>query len=244
LVRNVSLTVDPSVWNMTESSVLNNLAIANGGVINFVRSGGFKTLTVNNLSGSGTFHMNVDLPAFRGDLLDVQETSSGSYTLVIENQNESDDPKKDKVLLVVRTNDGLANFSGKTVDAGTFEYEVQRGNGKFGTNERNWYLFREDEGGPEGPDTGGGEGGGTGSGPKEPENFPKPVDPVQALTNTANAAIGTYSAVLPMFYADLGTLNERLGELRLQSLPSPARPTPSYTKEARQSRRHLHLPDL
>lgn len=37
-----------------------------------------------------------------------------------------------------------------------------------------------------------------------------------------------------MFYADLGTLNERLGELRLQSLPPPVPATPSYTKEGKE----------
>jgi outer membrane autotransporter protein len=35
------------------------------------------------------------------------------------------------------------------------------------------------------------------------------------LTNTANAAIGTYSATIPMFYADMQTLVERMDELRL-----------------------------
>jgi outer membrane autotransporter protein len=53
---------------------------------------------------------------------------------------------------------------------------------------------------------------------------PTPLSPVQDLTNAANAAIGSYSAIMPMFYADMGTLNERLGELRLQSQEQPPPP--------------------
>jgi outer membrane autotransporter protein len=53
---------------------------------------------------------------------------------------------------------------------------------------------------------------------------PKPIDPIQDLSNTANAAIGTYSSTIPLYYADMQTLVERMGELRLgiQETPSAA----------------------
>jgi len=38
------------------------------------------------------------------------------------------------------------------------------------------------------------------------------------LTNTANAAIGTFSGTIPLFYEDMVTLVERMGELRLSAL--------------------------
>jgi outer membrane autotransporter protein len=40
---------------------------------------------------------------------------------------------------------------------------------------------------------------------------------VPVLSNAANAAIGTYGASTPLFYADMDTLIQRLGELRLLS---------------------------
>jgi outer membrane autotransporter protein len=52
-------------------------------------------------------------------------------------------------------------------------------------------------------------------GGEEPIDWPTPLDPRDDLTNTANAAIGTYSATIPLYYADMQTLIERLGELRL-----------------------------
>ena len=57
-----------------------------------------------------------------------------------------------------------------------------------------------------------------------PIDDPKPISPIQALTNTANAAIGTYSSTIPLYYADMQILVERMGELRLgiQAAPVPA----------------------
>jgi hypothetical protein len=48
------------------------------------------------------------------------------------------------------------------------------------------------------------------------------LSPADALSNAANAAIGTYAAGTPLFYADMETLVQRLGELRLLSEDSRA----------------------
>jgi outer membrane autotransporter protein len=58
-------------------------------------------------------------------------------------------------------------------------------------------------------------------GGEESIDWPAPLAPRDDLTNTANAAIGTYSATIPLFYADTQTLIERLGELRL-GIPAAA----------------------
>lgn len=55
-----------------------------------------------------------------------------------------------------------------------------------------------------------------------PTPSPRPIVIPDILTPTANAAIGTYSATIPLFYSDLGTLVERMGELRLGFQPNPA----------------------
>jgi outer membrane autotransporter protein len=64
-----------------------------------------------------------------------------------------------------------------------------------------------------------------------------PLDPQQALTASANAAISMFSGQIPLFYADMDTLVERLGELRLlsqQPAPAPAPSTPSYSKDGKE----------
>src|SRR5262249_26464586 len=58
--------------------------------------------------------------------------------------------------------------------------------------------------------------------PLPPELQPKPLSQIADLTPAANAAIGTFSATMPLFYADMDTLIERLGELRLQARNAPA----------------------
>ena len=142
-------------------------------------------------------------------------------------------------------------FPSNQVDAGTFKYESQRGdNTPVTPDPRNWYLVRDDQttqpaatpaptpmpaATPEPnpvptptpvpnsspapiptpqPTPPGGEG---------QIDYPKPIDPIQALTNTANAAIGSFSSTIPLYYADMQTLIERMGELRLglQTTPAP-----------------------
>jgi outer membrane autotransporter protein len=51
--------------------------------------------------------------------------------------------------------------------------------------------------------------------PNDPAAWYLIKDPENLLTDTANAAIGLYSANLFLFYADLQTLTQRMGELRL-----------------------------
>jgi outer membrane autotransporter protein len=152
---------------------------------------------------------------------------------------------------VVRTPDGGAGFTGE-VDGGTFRYFVVHGDGSSVAPIKNdWYLVRGGEITPPetetppptdpnptptpAPTPPGGR-------PIPPNQFapgdvlPLPprikarlLSPVADLTSAANAAIGTFSATMPLFYADIDTLIERLGELRLeaQNVPAPTTTIPS-----------------
>ena len=268
--QNVNLLVDPSTWNMTASSTLDQLEVFPGALVNLggSASGPFRTLVAKSLTGSGgSFAMNVDLPNFRGDLLVIQTPTAGfnQHQLQITNLNQGQDPAAHRALLVVISNQSSGlEFPSNQVDAGTFKYESQRGNNTPITPDlRNWYLVRDDETpqpsptpvptpipsptpvptpGPSpiptptplpnssptpiptptptphptptpNPTPPGGEG---------QIDYPKPLDPIQALTNTANAAIGTYSSTIPLYYADMQTLVERMGELRLGIQAAPA----------------------
>jgi outer membrane autotransporter protein len=66
--------------------------------------------------------------------------------------------------------------------------------------------------------------------PLPPEIPALPLSPTADLTNTANAAIGTYSSSIPLFYADMQTLVERMGELRLGIQAAPAQVPPEAGK--------------
>jgi outer membrane autotransporter protein len=65
--------------------------------------------------------------------------------------------------------------------------------------------------------------------PLPPEPPPGRLSQIADLTPAANAAIGTFSATMPLFYADMDTLIQRLGELRLieQEAPAPTTTIPS-----------------
>jgi len=209
----VNLSIDPSTWTIQASSTLNSLTLAAGSRVIFTPpsspTGPFKTLVVNNLLGTGgTFVMNTNIPPLKGDFLLINKMSQGNYFVSLNNQPQSLDGPANKGLLVIQTPDGQATFQGQA-DAGTFKERLVRGNGSSTIPDpHSWYLFREDQ--PLPPTT---------TPPPVPE--PPPVSRPGALTNTANAAIATYSAAIPLYYADMQTLVERLGELRLTIQPPP-----------------------
>jgi outer membrane autotransporter protein len=240
----VNLDIDStSTWNMRASSTINTLTVKPQAHVNFPvppAAGQFKTLLVNNLGGTGgIFHMNVDLGLIKGDLIDILSTSEGEHLLTFVNRNQGSDLPVNTALLVVRTPPpGGAGFTGET-DGGTFKYFVVHGDGSSVTPVKNdWYLVRGDAITP--PQV-------TPPPPTNPNPSPTPAPPVlplppevptgplspsDDLTNTANAAIGTYSSTIPLFYADMQTLVERMGELRLGIVTAPApAPVPPTTKE-------------
>ena len=234
--QNVNLGVDgTSVWTMTASSTLNTLTVNPGASINITDPPDqpFKTLVINSLVGTGaTFEMNIDLAAIKGDLISILTHSEGTHLITFSNRNQGADLPVNVALLVVQTPDRGAGFSGET-DGGTYKYFVVHGDGSSVTpQEKNWYLVRGDEiqpGNETPPDNGDPSSPGDvftpgDVGPTPGVVTPILISPVNDLSNAANAAIGSYSAIMPMYYADMGTLNERLGELRLQSQQPPPEP--------------------
>ncbi|WP_312742073.1 autotransporter outer membrane beta-barrel domain-containing protein [Cedecea neteri] len=131
-----------SLWKMADSDDIGNLAM-NNGTVDFghdiavnrsLTTSAFRTLTVDSLSGNGTFNMATDLAANTGDLLNVNGNATGSYTLAIKNTG-AEPEKNGPALQVVHTGSGDAQFAlaGGVVDAGVWEYDLaQRGN--------DWYL--------------------------------------------------------------------------------------------------------
>jgi len=247
----VNLGIDStSTWNMRLSSTLDTLTVNPQAHINFADppADPFKTLVMNNLIGTGgIFRMNVDLGLVKGDLIEILTKSEGEHLLTFANRNQGSDLPANTALLVVRTPDGGAGFRGEA-DGGTFRYFVFHGDGSSVTPIKNdWYLVRGDEitppettfppptnpnptptppptGGPTPPEFTPGD-----NLPLPPEPPPRRLSRIDDLTPAANAAIGTFAAAMPLFYADMDTLIERLGELRLlaQAAPVPTTTIPS-----------------
>ena len=152
--------------------------------------------------------MNIDLRREVGDLIDITGTSDGSHLLTFTDRGHGTDLRSNAALLLVETADGVAGFSGMT-DRAVYKYYVVHGNGSSATpNPDDWYLVRADKITRDQvmrPD----------NLPAGSVNTPVGVSTVDSLSNSANAAIGTYAAGIPLFYADMDTLIQRLGDLRL-----------------------------
>ncbi|RMT79200.1 autotransporter outer membrane beta-barrel domain-containing protein [Pseudomonas viridiflava] len=125
--------VDSSAqWILTGDGRVDNLALG-GGTVRFGGPGEFHVLSVDNLSGNGTFAMEADFAEGKNDFLDVADNASGNHQLAVTASGE--DPLSDTRLHMVHIGAGDAQFSllGGPVDQGTWSYDLMReGN--------DWYL--------------------------------------------------------------------------------------------------------
>jgi outer membrane autotransporter protein len=185
-----------SRWNMTANSMVSALVV-NGGTVVFAPGGEFKKLTVTGgLSGNGHFEMNTNLRARQGDLLDAG-SGTGKHEILVTNTGGSPTGPGQAVRLVA--NAGTAKFKlanpGAHVEAGMFDYELRKGGSGSATPEStSWYLAN-------GNGTGGGASGGG------------------ALSTVGRAIVSTAGAQAESWFAELDTVQSRMGELRLGVLP-------------------------
>lgn len=199
-----------SQWVMTGSSNVKALSVSPGAQV--VLGGPLldlrTKLTLGSLSGTGAiFDMNVDLRHQIGDLIDVIGSSAGSHLLNFTDVGLGGSLRSNAALLVVQTSDGTGGFSGM-LEGPVFKYYLVHGNGSAATpNPDDWYLVRADQITQDQVIRRAGEFAGS-------VDTPFGLSTTEALSNSANAAIGTYAAGTPLFYADMDALSERLGELR------------------------------
>ncbi|WP_439242649.1 autotransporter outer membrane beta-barrel domain-containing protein [Lonepinella sp. BR2474] len=114
---------------------ITNLKLSNSAVI-LPKENEFQTLTITDeLSGSGTFHLNTDLANQQSDQLILQGKSSGDFNLAVSDSGNEPNSANGKVTLVQATDASTANFklTNNYVDAGAYRYFLtQDGN--------NWVL--------------------------------------------------------------------------------------------------------
>ncbi|WP_158262111.1 autotransporter outer membrane beta-barrel domain-containing protein [Pseudomonas sp. BBP2017] len=216
----LNIELHDSSWQMNSSSSLTHLELDNS-LVSF-SADGYHVLTLSgDLSGAGSFLMHTDLMGRQGDLLLVEGTVAGSHTLIIE---DSGHEAAGESLQVVGSGGGDGAFSlyGSHIDAGAYRYTLE----KEGTD---WLLVSAEKGeptdpeAPEQPDPGA-PGEPDPEGPEEPS--PEPEEPGKPggesggkqpdiISKGSNVALGMQSAAANLYYAELGTLVQRLGELRL-----------------------------
>ncbi len=125
-------------WQMVGDNAIRSLSM-DGGSVNFAEEG-FHTLSLNELSGQGSFGMRVDLDKGVGDLIDVNGQASGQFGLRVRNTGLEVVSSDMEPLKVVHTEGGDAQFSllGGRVDLGAFSYQLkQQGN--------DWFIVGEDK---------------------------------------------------------------------------------------------------
>jgi outer membrane autotransporter protein len=121
-----------SHWQMQGDNAVRSLSLQ-AGRVSFAGEG-FHTLSLNELSGAGTFGLRVDLDNGFGDLIDVNGQASGQFGLRVRNTGEEIVSADMAPLKVVHTEGGDAQFSllGGRVDLGAYSYLLeQQGNDWF-----------------------------------------------------------------------------------------------------------------
>ncbi|MGY4523639.1 autotransporter outer membrane beta-barrel domain-containing protein [Pseudomonas sp. TE21394] len=130
-----------SEWKLIDNQQVENLSFDQGKV-RFGDAGQFYTLTVDNLSGNGTFVMDVDWASNQHDVLDVTGTATGSHVLAVAGSGL--DPRDPQALTLVQAAAGDASFNlagDQPVDVGTYSYKL--GSRSDGTGGTEWFLDPE-----------------------------------------------------------------------------------------------------
>ena len=116
-------------WNMTGNSQVTKLTFnAAGSNVNFVGLGGYNTLTIENLSGTGgQFNMRTDIVGNQGDLLDITGVVSGSHNVTVANNGNLNATGNEVLTIITTTNTNAQDYFtlNRTVELGGFEYNLK-----------------------------------------------------------------------------------------------------------------------
>ncbi|MDD7545787.1 autotransporter outer membrane beta-barrel domain-containing protein [Actinobacillus porcinus] len=211
--NNLVMTLNNSQWTINHDSKFQQLDMNDGSQVIFERKNGFTTLSLEKLSGTGSFTLNTDLANRQSDKIVVTGSDSGSFGLNIKDSGNEPNAENGKVTLV-ETATGTAKFAllGKDyVDAGAYRYRlVKEGN--------NWILSNKaaeksspstaQGGNQSSANAGSTAGTGTSSGSSSTATAQV------ALTEKSNALVSLRQAQLALVESNLEGLHQRLGELK------------------------------
>lgn len=178
--------------NVANQYVFNLGALNNSGrVVLGQPNGGYSTLNLKSLNGSGQFWMNTDLSTLQGDQIRVEGETLGAHTLVVSDSGNEPHETLGHLTLV-DGNGGAGTFAlaGGHLDAGAFRYVLEK-------QGQDWVLANS-------------------AAPVVPGIIVDPeVDPKEeGLSKGANAAVATQTARAALWNAETDGLMQRLGDLR------------------------------
>lgn len=130
----LSIAEDPDdALTGAASASVGTLAL-NGGTVAFAApgSGGYKTLTVNGLSGNGQFVLNTNVGAALADQLVVNQ-ASGAFTLAVHDASTAAPTSASERLLLVSATNSTATFTlaGNAIDVGAYKFALQDIGGQY-----------------------------------------------------------------------------------------------------------------
>lgn len=127
-----------SHWHLTGDSSVNQLNLTNGHIhlnaqndANKVTT--YNTLTVNSLSGNGSFYYWVDFTNNKSDKVVVNKSATGNFTLQVA--DKTGEPNHNELTLFDASKaqrDHLnVSLVGNTVDLGAWKYKLRENNGRY-----------------------------------------------------------------------------------------------------------------
>ena len=127
-----------SQWYLTGDSNVNQLNLDKGHIhLNSADNSNnvtkYNTLTVNSLSGNGSFYYLTDLSKKQGDKVVVTQSATGNFTLQVA--DKTGEPTKNELTLFDASKaqrDHLnVSLVGNTVDLGAWKYKLRNVNGRY-----------------------------------------------------------------------------------------------------------------
>ncbi|HHF7081690.1 TPA: S6 family peptidase [Haemophilus influenzae] len=127
-----------SHWHLTGDSNVNQLNLTNGHIhlnaqndANKVTT--YNTLTVNSLSGNGSFYYWVDFTNNKSDKVVVNKSATGNFTLQVA--DKTGEPTKNELTLFDASNATRNNLevtlANGSVDRGAWKYKLRENNGRY-----------------------------------------------------------------------------------------------------------------
>lgn len=127
-----------SHWHLTGNSDVHQLDLANGHIhlnaqndANKVTT--YNTLTVNSLSGNGSFYYWVDFTNKKNDKVVVTQSATGNFTLQVA--DKTGEPNHNELTLFdaskAQRNHLNVSLVGNTVDLGAWKYKLRENNGRY-----------------------------------------------------------------------------------------------------------------
>jgi outer membrane autotransporter protein len=123
-------------WQLIGDSDVKQLSLERGR-ISFAGDG-FHSLSMNELSGNGTFDMRINLDTAQGDLLNVTGQATGHHQLNVQNTGIEAVKPEFEPLRIVHTEGGDAQFGliGGRVDLGAYSYLLEK-------QDNDWFIVGE-----------------------------------------------------------------------------------------------------